>query len=73
MPDPYPGAVHAAMILEAAAAEEIGEDLSEISFKPAEEAALSRALHGLEVGHDGALPTGLHALWDGIRHDAGGI
>jgi hypothetical protein len=67
--DAYTGAVSAATILEATAAEETATD---VTFTPEEEAALSRALHGLEVER-GRLAGGLQELWDGIRIDSGAI
>jgi hypothetical protein len=56
-------------LLEAAAAEETAAD---VTFTPEEDAAVSRALHGLEFEH-GRLPDGLQELWDGIRIDSGTI
>jgi hypothetical protein len=61
------GAAEAATILEAALAEDMAAD---VSFEPAEEAALHRALHGMVV-KSRRLTTGLQCLWDGLRIDAG--
>lgn len=67
--DAYPGGASAATILEAASAEETAAD---VTFTNEEEAALSRALHGLKF-EQGRLPEGLQELWDGLRIDSGTI